>query len=265
MVNEALDRWVQGLPINAQFRDELRRFAGGRAALLRAPVLVLGVGVALLATWPASAVLELGRVPVTYRAVGGVAVLAVAYLALIGGLLAQPGQGRFTAQQWAKYVPLAPYSYLGGALAGRMLEPLLLILLAWPLIVAGAMVEGAALWQLAAVLLVLLVTALCFGLFALTLTLWLEPRRGALLAVGHAVLIAMFALGEWAWLPLSPWSAFLGTLGEGTAGALGWFGAGWPGFLMTQAALAGGLFALAWWRIVRLRRDADTPATNAAD
>lgn len=263
-MNDALDRWIQGLPLNAQFRDELRRFAGDALARWCVLGFALALGVALAATWPASPVIELGREPLAYRVTGALAVLIAAYLGLAGGVWARPAGGRFTVKEWAAYVPLAPGAYLRGALGGQLLEPALFILLALPLLVPGAMVHGATAGQFAALLLILAGTAISTRLCAHTLLLWLPERTAPSLIAAHVALVVMLALGHWAWGPLSPLAAFLGTLdgGEGPR-ASGWWAA-WPGFLIVHGVLAGALFALAWWRVRALRlTGASRPAGSA--
>jgi len=263
-VSEALERWIQGLPLNAQFRDELRRFAGDHRARLRALGLVLAVGVTLLLTWPASAVIDLAQGPFTYKAAGTLAIVMVAYLGLMGGIRAHPGGGRFTVQQWAAYVPLPPGAYLRGALAGQLLELALFILLVMPMLVPGAMIEGASLAQLGAALAILLGTALSARLLAMALTLWLEARPVWLILAGHAALLGMFVAGGVFWGALSPLAAFYGTFGGVGAGVRAWLAEPWPGFLVTHAVLDTALFALSWWRVRALRRGAGGEAGVAA-
>lgn len=261
-MSEAVERWIQGLPLNAQFRDELRGFVGDHVARLRALGLTLALGAALLLAWPASAVLDLAQGPFTYRAIGSVAVLIVAYLALVWGTRVHPAGGKFTVQEWAAFVPLAPGTYLRGAWAGQLAEPVFFILLATPVLVPGAMIVGATATQFGALLTILLGTAITGRLGALALTLWLEHRRVGLIVAAHGAWAGMFALGWVAWGPLSPLAAFHDTLGGGIlpAGPAAWLTQAWPGFLLTHAVLDGALFALAWWRVRLLRGRGDDKA-----
>lgn len=262
-MSAATERLLRNLPLNPQFRDELARFVDNGAARGLALWLAGAVGVVLLLAWPVYPVLDMAQGPFTYKAVGTVTVLIAAYLAFVHGIRAAPGGGRFTAQEWAAFVPLSPAAFLRGALAGRLLELLFFVLLVFPLLMPAAALDGATAPQYLAMGLILATTALTGRLAALAGLLWLEHRPVVLIVLTHALMVGMF-LGGLAWAPLSPLAAFYGSLG--TSPARGWvaaLAAPWPGFLLTHAVIAAAVFALAWWRVRGLRRRAGLAAEDA--
>ena len=262
-MSAAAERLLRRLPLNPQFRDELRRFLDNGAARVLALWLVGCVGVVLLLAWPVYPVLDLAQGPFTYKAVGTVTVLVAAYLAFVHGIRAQAGGGRFSVQEWAAFVPLAPGAYVRGAAAGRMLELLFFVALAFPLLMPAAALEGAAAPQYLALGLILAMTALTGRLVALAGLLWLEHRPSLLIVLTHAAMAGMF-LGGLAWPPLSPLAAFYASLGGITGG--GWgesLAAPWPGFVLTHGLAAAAAFTLAWWRVGGLRRRAGLASSAA--
>jgi hypothetical protein len=244
--------------VSAQARGEWRGFLSDRKARSRSAAMALAAGALLLFTWPTSPVLTVNHGPFAYTAVGTIVVLMTAYLGFVQGIRMLPAEGRFTAQQWAAFVPLSPQVYLHGAIIGRMLDPLFFLVIVTPILLPAAALEGVNPPMLGAALLVLALTALTGRMSALALLLWLEHRPALLIPAVHAAMWVPFLAG-WVWPPLSPLSAFYETF-AGRIGAGASLGAAWPAFLAVHAAINGALYGLCSLRVRALRRQ---PASQA--
>lgn len=258
-MSAATDRGTRNLPLNPQFREELGRFTENGGAHGRALALAAILGAALIATWPDSLVLEQVRHTLTHKIEGNAAVAFVLLLALWTGATAPAGHGQFSVRQWALYVPLSPGRYLRGAWLGRMLDALLLVLIAAPLLLASAMAQGTPLWNWGALLAVLFGTAAFGAMAALCLQLWLD-RIPARIAGAGLLLSVVLGAGWRIWPPLSPFAAFAGIHVPASANLWDWVVSPWPGFLLTQLLLNGALFGLAWRRVRNLRAKASAAA-----
>jgi hypothetical protein len=250
---ERLWHWIGREIAGAQTRDEWRRFLEDRAGRQRACLWALAVGAAVLLAWPTARALPVGHGPFTYTAAGTLAVLIVAYLGFVGGVRTERANARFTVQQWAAWVPLAPGTYLIGTAAGRLLGPLFFLAVTFPLLLPAAALEGATGWPLAAGLAVMIMTALTGRMASLAMLLWLERSPAWLAAAAHPAMWTPFLLG-WVWPPLSPLAAFYGTV-NGDSPAAG-IAPTWAAFLATHAAVNLALYGLCLARVRTLRRRA---------
>jgi len=251
---------------NAQARDEWRRFLLDQRSRMRCAAMALAAAGLLLLTWPTHPVLTVNHGPFTYTAVGTLVVAMMAYLAFIQGIRVSPAQGRFTAQQWAAYVPLAPGQFLRGAVLGRMLEPLFFLIVVLPVLLPASALEGIGMRHLAEALVALAFTALTGRMVTLALLLWAGHRPLWTVLGAHAAMWTLFLLG-WVWKPASPLAAFF-------AGYMEEPGSGFPlavpaaAFALFQAVLSAALYAACDFRVRMLRaktRAVDKERTGALD
>ncbi len=250
--------------LNPQFREDIARFAVDDQSRRRAFRLTLVAGAVLLLTWPGDPVLALESGSLTYPAVGSAVLILTVYLGLILGIRYRPGGGAYRVQEWAAFVPLPPTSFLLGTSAGRMGDVLLFPLLASPLLMAAATLQGAGAGRIAAGLIVIVVTAITARLAAICLQLLLEHRPLMLLACAHALLIGLFVAGGLFWPPLSPISAFGQSGMPATYGFMDWLVRPWPGFLTTHGSLWVVMFGMGYARIHALRRRAEKSVPHPA-
>ena len=250
--------------LNPQFREDFARFVKDDLARRRAFRLTLVAGAVLLLTWPPDSVLALQTGSLTYPAVGSVVLVLTAYQGLILGIRYRPGGGAHRVQEWAAFVPLPPHSFMLGTAAGRMGDVLLFPFLTIPLLISAAALQGAGADQIAAGLIVVVVTAVTTRLAAICLQLYLEHHPLILFACAHSILIGLFVAGGLFWPPLSPISAFEQTDMPGTVTIVDWLVRPWPGFLATHGSLWVVMYGMGYARVRALRRRAEKSVPGPA-
>jgi hypothetical protein len=207
----------------------------------------------LLITWPKEGFLNLRDLPFTYNALGGTALIIVAYLSVSQGAHKFLGSRYISLHDWLVLAPVPAGRFLRGYLAASLLEPLLFWGLSLPLLVLAARVSGEPPGHLAAGLGIVLVCVATYRIVGVTL-LTIFERDEFLLYILVRMLYVFFILGSGFVAPLyNPVLAFAdASIWPHRLGALGLQGVVLPGWVATvvlHLLLGGVSFIIALWRV----------------
>lgn len=237
----------------ATFRQQDQRWSH---ALNYVAVLAL----VLFVTWPKEGFLNIRDLPFTYNALGGSAMIILAYLNFSGGARKFIGSGSLSWRDWLTLAPISGHTFLRGYLAAHFLDLLFFWGLSVPLVVLAASAAGEALHHLGAGLLILLVCNSCYRIIGVTLLTFFERDEFLLYILVRLfyvafILISGFIAPVWnavlAFADASIWPRRLVPL-QLPGMAL----RGWVATLACHLLLAGLFFIIASWRVSSIQRRA---------
>lgn len=207
------------------------------------------LSIVLFITWPKENFLSLRDLPFTYNAVGGSALIILAYLNFSYGSRKVLGSRYLSLHDWLALAPLNAGAFLRGYLALGLLDLLFFWGLSLPLLVLAAGVSGESLRNVAAGIVIILVCTGCYRIIAVALLTLLE-RDEFLLYILVRIVYAFFILISGFVAPLcnpvlaladaSIWPRHAGMLQ-----LLGWQLHGWEATVVLHLLLGGGVFIIA--------------------
>mgnify|MGYP003394035351 CR=1 FL=1 len=169
-------RW---LPFRRAWHNPI--FRGGLEAFMRHPTYrahalnyLLALATVLFVTWPREGFVSLRDLPFTYNALGGWALITLAFVALTQGSHKVLETRALTLHDWLQLAPLRAGTFLRGYLAASLLEMVLLWALSLPLLLLAARVAGEPLSHVSQGMLIILVCVGSYRTVGVTLLTLLE-------------------------------------------------------------------------------------------
>ena len=218
------------------------------------------LAIILFVTWPKESFLNLRDLPFTYNALGGAAMIMLAYLNISQGSRRFLGEPYMTLREWLALAPVQPEAFVRGYLAAGFLEGVFFWALSLPLFILAAGVSGESLGHLAAGMSIMLCCVGCYRTIAVALLLWLERDEFVLYLLIRLIFIFFVLISGFVWTVCNPILAFVDASlwhERHALPSLSYLGYEMPGWTITVGIhlLIGGLFfIIAIMRVRWIRR-----------
>jgi hypothetical protein len=260
------------IPCRRAFRNPI--FQSGLAAFMQQSLrwthglnYLAALSIVLFITWPKEGFLSLRDLPFTYNALGGSALIVLAYLNLSQGGRNTLPTHELRLQEWLAFTPIGAGTFLRGYLAAHGLELLFFWLLSCPLIVLAAGVAGESLVHCASGALLTLVCLASYRTVGVALLLLFERDEFILYILLRIFYICCILVSGFVSPLLNPVLAFADAsiwprhLGELVLPGL--VLQGWTATMCLHLLLGGLFFIIAFLRVRWIQRQA--LALSAAD
>lgn len=214
----------------------------------------------LFVTWPKEGFLNIRDLPFAYNALGGSAMIILAYLNFSQGARKFIGPESLSLRDWLTLAPLRGSTFLRGYVAAHGLDLLFFWAISVPLLLLAASAAGESLAHVGAGLLILLLCNACYRLIGITLLTFFERDEFLLYILVRLfyigfILVSGFVAPVWnavlAFADASMWPRRLSAL------ALpGITVSGWVVTVGAHVLLGGIFFLIALWRVQTIQRRA---------